>query len=102
MARLEAQTSNRDLLATAFAGSQGARTLVLLNRSLTPQRIQIDWKGRPFRFLEWVSPEEENTVSSAPSEVVVPPGAIATLSTEELGRLEFTPEGVARPPAETP
>jgi len=95
MVRLEAQASNRDLLATAFAGSQGARTLILLNRSLTPQRIQIDWKGRPFRFLEWVRPEEENTISSAPSEVVVPPGAIATLSTEELGRLEFTPEGVA-------
>jgi hypothetical protein len=96
MVRLEAQASSRDLLASAFAGDRGARTLVLLNRSVTAQRIRINWKGQPFRFLEWVSPYAENTVSPAPStdEIVVPPGAIATLSTEELGSLTFTPEGV--------
>jgi O-glycosyl hydrolase len=96
MVRLEAQASNPDVLASAFVGNQGARTLILLNRSVTPQRIQIDWKGKPFRFLEWVSPYAENTVTPAPSsvQIVVPPGAIATLATEELGRLDFTPEGL--------
>jgi hypothetical protein len=69
---------------------------VLLNRSLAPQRVRINWHGKPFRFLEWASPYEENTVSPAPTgdEIVVPPGAIATLSTEELGGLEFAPEGM--------
>jgi len=96
MMRVEAQASNSNLLATAFEGNAGARTLVLLNRSLTPQRVSINWHGKPFRFLEWASPYEENAVLPAPTgnELVVPPGAIATLTTEELGRLEFAPEGV--------
>jgi hypothetical protein len=96
MVRVEAQASNTDLLPTAFTGKNGARTLVLLNRFLAPQRVRIHWQGKPFRFLEWASPYEENTVSPAPAgdELLVPSGAIATLSTEELGRLEFVPEGV--------
>jgi O-glycosyl hydrolase len=96
MMRVEALASNPDLLATAFIANSGARTLVLLNRSLAPQRVRIQWHGKPFRFLEWATPYEENTESPAPAgdELVVPPGAIATLSTEELGRLEFAPEGV--------
>jgi O-glycosyl hydrolase len=96
MTRVEAQASNPDLLATAFTGRKGVRTLVLLNRSLAPQRVRINWNGKPFRFLEWASPYEENTELPAPAgdELVVPPGAIATLSTEELGRLDFSPEGV--------
>jgi O-glycosyl hydrolase len=96
MVRVEAQASNPDLLATAFMANNGARTLVLLNRSLAPQRVRIHWEGKPFRFLEWASPYEENTESPAPAgdALVVPPGAIATLSTEELGRLDFSPEGV--------
>jgi O-glycosyl hydrolase len=96
MVRVEAQASNPDLLATAFKGHNGARTMVLLNRSLTTQRVQIHWQGKPFRFLEWASPFEENTVFPAAGgdELIVPPGAIATLSTEEVGKLEFAPEGV--------
>jgi O-glycosyl hydrolase len=100
MVRVEARASNPDLLTTAFVGNNGARTLVLLNRSVTPQRIRVDWEGKPFRFLEWVSPYEDNAAFPAPSssEIVAPPGAIATLSTEELGRVELTLEGV---PAES-
>ena len=96
MRRVEARASHPDLLATAFAGDAGARTLVLLNRSLAPQRVRMHWQGEPFRFLEWASPYEENSESPAPAgdELVVPPGAIATLSTEELRRLDFAPEGV--------
>ena len=96
MVRVEAQASNPDLLSTAFVADNGARTLVLLNRSLAPQRVRIHWEGKPFRFLEWASPYEENTELPAPAgdELVVPPGAIATLSTEELGRLDIAPEGI--------
>ena len=96
MVRVEARASNPDLLTSAFRGHDGARTLVLLNRGLAPQRARIHWEGKPFRFLEWTSPYEENAESPAPidNELIVPPGAVATLSTEELGRLEFAPEGV--------
>ena len=97
MVRVEARASDRDVLATAFAGSDGGRTLVVLNRSVRPQRINLTWSGKPFRFLEWASPNAENSVSPAPAgSLVVPPGAIATLSTEELGHITFTPEGIGR------
>jgi hypothetical protein len=67
-----------------------------MNRSVRSQRIQVNWSGKPFRVLEWTSPNEENRVVSAPSaaSLVVPPGAIATLSTEELGSIRFKPEGI--------
>jgi O-glycosyl hydrolase len=96
MQRVEARASNPDLLVTAFAGENGARTLVVLNRSLEPQRIRLNWTGKPFRFLEQAGPFAANRLSNAAtsSELLIPPGAIATLSTEELGRLDFTPEGL--------
>ncbi len=97
MIRVDAQASHPDLLATAFVGNDnGARTLVLLNRALVPLRVRIDWDGKPFRFLEWTSPYEENTELPGPTnaELVVPPGAVATLSTEGLGRLKSFPEGI--------
>jgi len=70
--------------------------LVLLNCSLAPQHVRINWDGEPFRFLEWTSPYDENAELPVPaaSEVAVSPGAVATLSTEELGRLDVLPEGI--------
>ncbi len=88
MTRLEAASSNENLLVTAFEGAGGARTLVLLNRALAPQRVRISWPGKPFRYMETVSPREENVVRAAPpGEVTVEPGSLVTLSNVELGRL---------------
>lgn len=84
MVRVEARSSNPDLLVTAFAGEKGARTLVILNRSLVAQRVEVKWPGTPFRFLEETSPYAANAAAAAPRELVVAPGAIATLSTEGL------------------
>ena len=96
MVRLEARVSDPDLLVTAFAGSGGARTVIILNRSLEPQRVHLNWQGKPFRFVEEASPYAPNSVATPASstELVVAPGAVATLSTEELGRLDFTPDGL--------
>ncbi|MEK7404435.1 MAG: hypothetical protein AAB225_04955 [Acidobacteriota bacterium] len=84
MARVEATSSNPNLLVTAFAGDR-ERTLVVLNRSLQPQRVSVDWKGAPFRYLEVTDPYRENAVLAAPAaDVLIEPGAIATLSTVPL------------------
>jgi hypothetical protein len=87
MVRLEARSSSPDLLVTAFAGENGGRTLVVLNRSPEAQRVRVNWKGKPFRFLETASPYQENAISLPPSsgELMVAPGSVATLSTEQLG-----------------
>ena len=64
MTRLGLQCGDKDLLATAFAGPEGA-TLVLLNRGPTPCRADIrglsGWKE-----LELADPYHENTVQPAP------------------------------------
>jgi hypothetical protein len=87
MTRVQAASSNPQLLATAFSGNAGARTLVMLNRSATPQRVSVTWPGEPFRYMEVVSPQQENAVEpAAPGEVTVPPGAIVTLTNVELGQ----------------
>jgi O-glycosyl hydrolase len=87
MTRLEATSSNENLLVTAFEGAGGARTMVVLNRSLAPQRIAIEWPGKPFRYMETASPREENSIHQAPAEVTIEPGALVTLTNVELGRL---------------
>jgi hypothetical protein len=88
MTRVQAVSSNPRLLATAFSGNAGARTLVMLNRSAASQRVSVTWPGEPFRYREVVSPQQENAVEpAAPGEVTVPPGAIVTLTNVELGQV---------------
>jgi O-glycosyl hydrolase len=89
MVRVEARSSNPDLLVTAFSGANGARTLVVLNRSLEAQKVRVNWEGKPFLYLETADPYAQNEVSSPPpsGELLVAPGAIVTLSTELLGHV---------------
>ena len=85
MERVKAASSNPDVLASAFRGASGESTLILLNRSTAPQKVQLKWRGAEFRYLETSSPREENSVAPAGSEVLVAPGAIVTLTNVELG-----------------
>jgi len=102
MARVEARSSQADLLASAFEGQGGGRTVVLLNRSAVPQRVSVAWPGAGLKEVELADPYHENTVSpaSAPAadggtEVTVPPGAFVTLTSVPLGKLPegFAPDG---------
>ena len=99
MERVKAASSNAHLLATAFRGAGGERTLILLNRSAVAQKVTVRWQGAAFRYLETASPRQENSVEPSPPpaggslEVVVAPGAIVTLSNVELGQ---APEDLTR------
>jgi Glycosyl hydrolase family 30 beta sandwich domain len=92
MTRVGAASSNPNVLATAFRGADGARTLILLNRSAVAQKVAVKWLGAQFRYLETASPRAENHVAPSPQpaggglEVLVDPGAIVTLSNVELGK----------------
>ena len=88
MQRAKAASSNPHLLATAFRGAAGERTLILLNRSTAVQKVAVKWPGAEFRYLETSSPQEENSVKAAgaSAEVLVAPGAIVTLTNVELGQ----------------
>jgi hypothetical protein len=92
MQRVKAESSNPHILATAFRGARGERTLVLLNRSAAAQNVAVQWSGAEFRYRETADAQHENSVEPAPRaaggsvEVHVPPGAIVTLTNVELGR----------------
>jgi len=93
MQRVKAASSNTHVLATAFSGAGGERTLILLNRSAVAQKVEVKWRGARFRYLETASPQQENSVEASPRpsgaspEVMVAPGAIVTLTNVELGEV---------------
>ncbi|MBI4578497.1 MAG: hypothetical protein HY718_02275 [Planctomycetes bacterium] len=94
MHRIGAATADKDLLVSAYAGKDGGRTVVLLNRSGRPIRARVENAGEPFREMEIVDPYRENTVDAAPgvdgnktAEALIDPGAIVTLTNVPLGRL---------------
>jgi hypothetical protein len=89
MWRVEHKSSDPDLLATAFQGAGGKRTLILLNRSARARKTAIQWPGATFTHVETVDAQNENRAGewSGASEINVGPGAIVTLTNVELGAL---------------
>ncbi len=84
MTRLAVRSANPDVLATAFTAGQDA-TVVVMNRSLSPQQITLDWAGAPhWKQLERTSTylANESEPLQAASPLVIAPGEIVTLTTE--------------------
>ncbi|HEY2039747.1 MAG TPA: hypothetical protein VGG95_08775 [Edaphobacter sp.] len=80
MHRVEAQTSNPDLMTVAF--TDGNRdSLIVLNRSTAPQRLHVDWKNSHWLSMEHTNFYSENEEQQVPVEIVVAPGEVVTLST---------------------
>jgi len=81
MKRVEAKSSNPDLLTSAFEDGTKA-TLIVLNRSTETQKVDVQWAGRRWSEIERTSLYSENDASAAlPAEIIVQPGEILTLST---------------------
>ncbi len=81
MKRVDASSSNPDLLTSAFVDGAKA-TLIVLNRSTESQKLDVHWTGRRWTEIERTSLYAENEVSaSVPGEIDVQPGEIVTLST---------------------
>ena len=81
MRRVEVQALNTDLLTAAFEDGDKA-SLVVLNRSTEPQKLDVRWAGRRWIEVERTSISAENETSLHGSDpVVVQPGEIVTLST---------------------
>ncbi len=88
MWRVQATSTNPDILVTAFQGAEGKRTLILLNRSIHPQKVSLHWPGAAFTELETADPQHENEITAAnnPTELSLAPGAIVTLTNTKVGR----------------
>ncbi|HEY1647990.1 MAG TPA: hypothetical protein VGF96_08415 [Terracidiphilus sp.] len=79
MKRIGAESSDPDLLATAFADGK-RETLVIVNRAATARQLSVSG-AHPWLEMERTGLEEENKVSSVPAQIVVQPGEIVVLST---------------------
>jgi O-glycosyl hydrolase len=81
MKRVDSASSNPDLLTSAFADG-GKATLIVVNRSTEPQKLDVQWTGERWTEIERTNQYSENeTSASVPAEIVVQPGEIVTLST---------------------
>lgn len=87
MVRLEATSSDKDVLVTAFADERGNSTLVVLNRSTKSYRVSMAWPGAKFSHMEITDPYQPNAIKpgSEKDQFVVEPGAIVTLTSVPLG-----------------
>jgi hypothetical protein len=80
MTRVGSSSGNPDLLTAAFEDANRA-SLIVLNRSTMPQRLKVEWTGKHWTQIERTSQTLENAASTiVPSEVIVQPGEILTLS----------------------
>ncbi len=79
MRRVETQTANGDLLTTGFTDGK-RNSLIVLNRSTEAQRLRVDWNGVQWTRMERTSFYDENAETAVPSEIVVAPGEIVTLT----------------------
>jgi O-glycosyl hydrolase len=80
MTRVGSSSGNPDLLTAAFEDGNRA-SLIVLNRSTMLQRLKVEWTGKHWTQIERTSQTLENAASTVvPSEVIVQPGEILTLS----------------------
>jgi len=88
MVRVEAASTDTNLLATAFQAGNVQATLVLLNRGLSSVKVQLDWPIIQLSQRELTDPYHQNSLLGATADstepVVVPAGAILTLSNVPL------------------
>jgi hypothetical protein len=79
MTRIDATSTNPDLLTTAFTGNNND-TLIILNRSTEPQRLTIP--SQHWTEIERTTQRLANSTSSIiPTNLIIQPGEILTLST---------------------
>lgn len=81
MRRVDATSSNADLLVTAYRAADGDGTMIVLNRSAMPQQIDLQWSGIRWRQMERTSQYLDNQDFDVPRNIVIQPGEIVTLST---------------------
>lgn len=79
MHRIESNSPNHDLLTAAFTDGE-RNTLIVLNRSTSAQHLHIDWTTAGWTQLERTNFYSENADTAAPSDIVIAPGEIITLS----------------------
>lgn len=85
MKRVDAETSDPDLLATAYVGPAQEATVIVLNRSNEPRKLTIAWSGVAWKELERTSQYLQNQLTTPTRDLTIQPGEIVTLSSIAAG-----------------
>jgi hypothetical protein len=87
MYRVETEEKNDDLEVVAFKGENNSATMVILNRSLSPVRVNVEWNNIRFTEMEITDPYSPNIVKPfSGNRVTVQPGVIVTLTNVSLNK----------------
>lgn len=87
MFRVGTKNTNKDIEVVAFKGENNSATMVVLNRSINPVNLEIDWGNVNFSEMETVDPYSPNLVRPfSGNKVTVGPGAIVTLTNVLLNK----------------
>lgn len=62
---MSSANDNPDLLTSAYEDQKGKATVVVMNRSTSPQHLVIAWSGKQWTEIERTSPYLENAVQSS-------------------------------------
>jgi hypothetical protein len=80
MNRVEASSSDADLLTAAFTDGRRS-SVIVLNRSTEARALNVQWAAQHWTQIEHTNQRQENVVSnSLPGQLIVQPGEILTLS----------------------
>jgi hypothetical protein len=87
MVRLDAASSDKDLLVSAYEGPQGQRTVILTNRSTRTIDLAAPWQGTRWKEMEMVSQYSENDLLTPSLNIALQPGEIVIYSTVRVESL---------------
>jgi hypothetical protein len=88
MHRIEATCANNDVKAVAFIDKEkNITTMVILNRSVHPVQLEIDWPATAFTQMEITNAYSPNLIQSFnEGSITVQPGSIITLTNALLNK----------------
>jgi O-glycosyl hydrolase len=89
MVRVDATSSDKDLLVSAYEGPQGQRTVILTNRSTRTISLVAPWQGTRWKEMEMVSQYRENDVLTPSLNIALQPGEIVIFSTVAVESLSY-------------
>jgi O-glycosyl hydrolase len=81
MVRVDASSTDADLLVSAYEGKDRMRTVIATNRSTSPQSLTVKWPGTTWSEMERVSQYDENRREAGSTQTVIQPGEIVIFST---------------------
>jgi hypothetical protein len=81
MVRVEASSTDTDMMVSAYEGTDEIRTVIATNRSTSPRSVTLNWPRKTWNEMERVSQYDENSREAGSTRAAIRPGEIVICST---------------------